>query len=145
METETRDAVDLSVAVAKEIRIMLVRLDMKQTELAARLGVNEMWLSRRLRGAQEIGLNDLQRIAGALGVEALALMPRTRNDSAEGRLIATGGARGDRDREVTRWSTVSPVRPGPPGHPHHTHDRESTRRPTRIGGFVRDRQARSDG
>lgn len=65
---------------------MLVRLDMKQTELAAKIGVNEMWLSRRLRGAQPIDLNDLQLIAEALNVEVSELLPR----SNEGRIITTG-------------------------------------------------------
>ncbi|WP_203911137.1 helix-turn-helix domain-containing protein [Rhizocola hellebori] len=66
---------------------MLVRLDLKQSELAARLGVNEMWLSRRLRGAQPIDLNDLQRIAETLGVEVTDLLPRPN----EGRTVATAG------------------------------------------------------
>lgn len=88
MESATRTAIQLSDAVGKEIRVLLLRRDMKQTELAAKMGVGEMWLSRRLRGAQEIGLNDLQRIAQALDVEATTLLPR----SDEGRVITTVGS-----------------------------------------------------
>lgn len=94
METDNRPAISLSASVGKEIRKLLIDLDMKQLELATRLGENEMWISRRLRGTQPIDLNDLERIAKALDIEVADLMPKR-----EGRLITVGGtprpARGD--------------------------------------------------
>src|SRR5687767_6944026 len=87
MENETRGAIRLSDAVAKEVRVMLVRREMKQTELAAKMGVSEMWLSRRLRGSQPLDLNDLQLIADCLNVEVTDLLPR----SNEGRTVVFAG------------------------------------------------------
>ena len=78
----------LSEAVAKEIRVLLVRRDMKQTDLADRMGVSEMWVSRRLRGAQPIDLNDLERFAEALNVEVTELLPVP----TPGRVLTTIGA-----------------------------------------------------
>lgn len=75
MVTGSATAVRLSDAVAKEIRVALIRADLKQSQLAERMGVSEMWVSRRLRGAQPIDLNDLQRFAEALGVPVTDLLP----------------------------------------------------------------------
>ena len=87
METEPRTQISLSEIVAKEIRILLVRRDWKQSDLATRMGKSEMWVSRRLRGAQPIDLNDLQLFAEALNVEAADLLPRP----DEGRTVSTVG------------------------------------------------------
>jgi transcriptional regulator with XRE-family HTH domain len=51
------------------------RLDVRQTELARRMGVNDQWLSVRLKGRTPIDLNDLFRIAKALGVGVHQLLP----------------------------------------------------------------------
>lgn len=67
----------LTERVAEEILALLGRRRMSQAQLARRLGQKPMWMSDRLRGAQQIGLNDLQRIAVALGVEVHDLIPRT--------------------------------------------------------------------
>lgn len=101
METGGQTAgTKLSDAVAKEIRVLLVRRDMKQTDLAVLMDVSEMWVSRRLRGAQPIDLNDLQRFADALNVEVHELLPRSDTPRQnEGRVLTTVGtteARADR-------------------------------------------------
>lgn len=83
MSTPTQTA-DLSAAVAAEIRAIMAYRLITQAQLAARLGVSEMWVSRKLRGRQVIDLNDLQRIAIALDTDAVALVTR----SANGRLPA---------------------------------------------------------
>lgn len=88
METESRAAMPLSKAVAKEIRKLLVDFDMTQTALAERMGMSEMWVSRRLRGAQPIDLNDLQLFAEVFGMTPGDLLPRA-ND---GRVITVSGA-----------------------------------------------------
>lgn len=121
METETRAMTDLSDAVAKEIRVLLVRLDLKQTDLATRMGMSEMWVSRRLRGAQPIDLNDLQRFAVALGVEVVDLLPPSR----EGTVVTVGG----RTRQTTEPNFRPPVRSSPIGFPRALAPRQSTRRP----------------
>lgn len=72
----------LSERAAEEILSVMGRRRMSRAELARRLGVSAMWVSYRLNGQQEIGLNDLQRIAGVLGVEPVDLLPRGANLSA---------------------------------------------------------------
>jgi transcriptional regulator with XRE-family HTH domain len=67
----------LSEQVAEEVRAMLARKRMSGRELARQLDVSQAWVSYRLTGHQEIGLNDLQRIARALDVEITALIPAT--------------------------------------------------------------------
>lgn len=57
---------------------MMARRRMSGRQLASTLGVSPAWVSYRLTGAQEIGLNDLQRIADVLGVEVHDLLPPRR-------------------------------------------------------------------
>lgn len=61
--------------VAMEIRVAMTRADVRQSDLARRIGKTEQWLSVRLRGKQPIDLNDLALIAGALDVSPLDLLP----------------------------------------------------------------------
>ncbi len=58
-----------------EIRVAMTRADVRQSDLARRIGKTEQWLSVRLRGKQAIDLNDLALIAGALSVNPIALLP----------------------------------------------------------------------
>ena len=69
------DAPTLSVRVAEEVRAWMGRRRMTGATLAAALGVSAAWVSYRLRGKQEIGLDDLQRIAAALDVSVADLLP----------------------------------------------------------------------
>jgi transcriptional regulator with XRE-family HTH domain len=64
----------LNAAVAAEIRAILARRGWKQSQLAERLGVHEMWVSRRLRGVNAISVDDLERIAAALGIKPANLL-----------------------------------------------------------------------
>lgn len=52
----------------------MARRRIKQAQLARMLGQNDQWVSVRINGYQEIGLNDLDRIAAALGVQPAALL-----------------------------------------------------------------------
>lgn len=54
---------------------MLARRRMTQRALADELGVSVSWVSYRMTGVQDIGLNDLQQVAAALGVAVNDLMP----------------------------------------------------------------------
>lgn len=58
------------------------RLDVRQSELARRLGENDQWLSTRLKGRTPINLNELQRIAQALGLGVLDLLPAQASQGA---------------------------------------------------------------
>lgn len=74
--TPEAPAKSLTQQVAEEIRVVLARRLMRQSELARTMGRGEQWLSVRLRGIQPIDLNDLAEIAQALGVSAGELLPR---------------------------------------------------------------------
>mgnify|MGYP003389884269 FL=1 len=66
----------MSDRAAEEIRVMLARQDITKSELARRLRVSHTWVTNRLTGQQEIGLNELGRIADVLGVPIADLLPR---------------------------------------------------------------------
>jgi len=63
--------------VAEEIRVTLARRRLSATELARRMGVSQSYLARRMTGAQPLDLDDLDRIADALGVPVRQLLPGT--------------------------------------------------------------------
>lgn len=79
----------LSETAAEEILAMLARRRMNKSALARQLGVSHTWVTNRLSGYQEIGLNELQRIAAILDVEVTELLPRP----TPGRVVATIGSR----------------------------------------------------
>lgn len=127
MVTGSATAVRLSDAVAKEIRIALIRADLKQAQLAERMGVSEMWVSRRLRGAQPIDLNDLQRFAEALGVPVSTLLPATvrpndRSGVSPVRATPTPRTAATRPKGRPANASTRPQSSGPP----------TRRRPARI-------------
>ena len=74
MSVDVTPGVSLSARVAEEIRVVMARRLMRQSQLARRIGVGEQWLSVRLRGKQPIDLNDLELIAGGLEVKPAALL-----------------------------------------------------------------------
>lgn len=115
----------LTQLVATEIKVEMARQDLRQSQLARKMGVTEQWLSVRLRGRQPIDLNDLARIAHALGVEVHRLLP-------EPEVANTLWNPPPADRP--RSEPVSPDRPprGPRRErtrPGRTTPREDTRRP----------------
>lgn len=59
----------LTVRVAAQIRAVMAYKQIRQSQLARRIGKGEQWLSVRLRGVQPIDLNDLEMIAAVLEVE----------------------------------------------------------------------------
>lgn len=119
----------LSQRVAEEIRSWMGRRRMSGAELARRLKVSSAWVSYRLTGTQEIGLNDLEHIATALNVEVADLMPRP----SEGRVLPVGAGRTEeQERGITIRKFGLTNRPGPSGHPKRAQPDPSTRRPARI-------------
>lgn len=66
----------LTQMVATQIKLQMVLADdIKQSQLARKIGKTEQWLSVRLRGRQPLDVNDLALIAGALGVGVHELLP----------------------------------------------------------------------
>lgn len=63
--------------VAGEIRAMMGRRGINQTQLAEQMGVTPMWLSRRIKAARvAVDVSDLALIADALQCEVQDLLPR---------------------------------------------------------------------
>lgn len=59
----------LTDRVRLRLRVEMAKRELNTTDLAAKAGVSDMWLSRRLRGKTEMHLGDLERLALALGVD----------------------------------------------------------------------------
>lgn len=59
----------LADSVPALLRAELAKRNIRKSDFAAKLGVSEMWVYRRLTGAVDISLDDLQRMADALGVD----------------------------------------------------------------------------
>ena len=61
--------------VAEEVRAQLARRRMSASKLGKELGVSQTYVWRRLTGETALDLNDLEAIAGVLGVEVADLLP----------------------------------------------------------------------
>lgn len=110
--TPVGNAKTLTQLVGTQIRIAMVRQDVRQSQLARAIGKTEQWLSVRLRGRQPIDLNDLALIAQGLGVPIVDLLP---DDDDMRSVAASPIARyapvaGQRDTETGRPPT-KPERP----------------------------------
>jgi transcriptional regulator with XRE-family HTH domain len=117
----------MSDLIAEEIRVALTRQRTSQRQFAAKLGVSPAWLNYRLTGQQEIGVNDLHRIAHALGLSVYDLMPppevaATASVSAAKQLLSGWPIPPRRTRPKGRQDTPA-TRPNdrrPPGGPRRT-------------------------
>lgn len=69
------DTTSLSDRVLAELRAELGRQNINRVELARRLGVERNWVHYRFSGETPLRLDDLQRIADALGVSIAQLLP----------------------------------------------------------------------
>jgi len=61
--------------VAAEVRAEMGRQGRDGQWLAAKLGVSDMWVSRRLRCITEFSADDLVKVAEALAIEPAKLLP----------------------------------------------------------------------
>jgi transcriptional regulator with XRE-family HTH domain len=66
-----------------EIKVTMVRAGVTGRELARRLGTSQTWVSTRLNGTTPLDLNELQRIANALGVGIIDLLRPTLKESKD--------------------------------------------------------------
>lgn len=88
----------LSERVADAIRARLAYRRRRGTtpssgkELAAIIGLSQSGMSARLTGATPIDLNDLEKIAAALGVEIGELLPRPALSDERGNKLRSGHA-----------------------------------------------------
>lgn len=102
----------LNSQVASEIRAMMARRGISGMRLARILGVSQPWVSTRLVGATAITINDVERIAEALGVRALDLFPRAAERTSDAVLATIGFDRprrpGPRLRRVTEEYSPRP-------------------------------------
>lgn len=60
--------------VAEEIRALMARRRLSGVQLAAQIDKSQGYLSRRLNGVQPFDVDDLEAIAGVLGVPVSALL-----------------------------------------------------------------------
>jgi transcriptional regulator with XRE-family HTH domain len=67
-----------------EIKVAMVRAGVTGRELARRLGTSQTWVSTRLNGVTPLDLDDMQRIADALGVTIVELMQAAVRRTGEG-------------------------------------------------------------
>lgn len=74
--TYARPESDLVANVIIEISAMIGRRRMNQAALARALDVKPMWVSDRMTGRVRLSLDDLARIAAALNVSVVDLLPR---------------------------------------------------------------------
>lgn len=74
--TYARPESDLVANVIIEISAMIGRRRMNQAALARALDVKPMWVSDRMTGRVRLSLDDLARIAHALNVNVVDLLPR---------------------------------------------------------------------
>lgn len=87
------------------------RKDVKQAELARRMGENDQWVSTRLRARTPIDLNDLLRFARALEVDPYELLPPA--DAAAAAVVAP------KRRYQARRDRGTPRDTRPAGYPAH--------------------------
>lgn len=74
---------DTQALVAQAIRIQRVRAGISSdAELARRVGMTPSALSKRLSGDLRLNLSEVERIAGALGIEPFALLDLARAEQA---------------------------------------------------------------
>lgn len=110
------DVLTLGDRVAEEIRVVMARKRVNQSELARRIGVSVMWVNGRLNGDTQIAINDLPRIAAALEVPTADLLPAELRSQPNVRLDAiekTAGRRNPKRRpeRPNKRREPAPTRP----------------------------------
>lgn len=68
---------DFAKAIAAQVREAMARHRISGSKLAARIGVSQSYLSKRLRDEAPLSLNDVEDICAALGEDAKALIARS--------------------------------------------------------------------
>jgi len=63
-------------AVAEEFRVAMARRGLSQSALARLMRTNQAWVSVRARGEVPINVDDLERLAEALELDPVDLLPK---------------------------------------------------------------------
>ncbi|MDA8292070.1 MAG: helix-turn-helix transcriptional regulator [Actinomycetota bacterium] len=87
---------DLQRAVGARLRSRRETLGLSQEAFAERLGVHRTYMGGIERGERNLTLRSVERIAGRLGVDPLALLADTEAPSPEAGVAGAGRARGAR-------------------------------------------------
>jgi DNA-binding Xre family transcriptional regulator len=133
MSAPTREAMALNRAVAAQIRSVLAVRRMRQSALAARMGVTEVWLSRRLREVQALSLDDVERICEALRVKPADLIASAINGAWQTTQEAFTVPDRPRDnRPVGRAGTTGPGNRPDDGRPRRMNNRPAVVAPSRA-------------
>jgi len=142
IDVKHRGPLTLSLQVAEEIRVVMLRRGITGARLAQELGVSPAWVSYRLTGAQPIDLNDLERIADAIGIGPGELLPARIRKATDGQpeQVANDARPGIDPLAARVVATIGETRPGPrttlvARPPAHTGGRrlDQPRRPDRTG------------
>ncbi len=88
MSVDVRQSTTPSQRVAIEIKVEMVRRGISGRRLATKLGVSQTWISSRLAGTTPIDVNDLYRIAAALGAKTQDLLPQDDEERITGSYTA---------------------------------------------------------
>jgi len=97
-------AMTFNQTVAAEVRAEMARQRMSARELSRRSGLAQATLARKIRGDAELGLDDIDVIAEALGVDVVDLIPR--------RLPATGTGGGPTPQVLARATRTNRQKAG---------------------------------
>jgi transcriptional regulator with XRE-family HTH domain len=103
MTTMPERTATLTGLIAQRIRSRMGWLNIRQRELAKRLGENDQWVSVRINGKVTLDVNELHRFAKALEVGISELLP---SDEEAARAVTIGPA-------IPRYLDVA-VRPDRP-------------------------------
>lgn len=122
----------LSGRVADAIRRELGGRNLTKSELARRLGVSHTWVTNRLAGHQEIGLDELERIATALEVQVADLLPAATRPGTIDRSISTSADQTRHLVHAAHQPTGDHASTHPTGRPHRPGATTSSGRPRRI-------------
>lgn len=131
MTTAPVGAPPLRERVAEEVRVQLARRRMSAAHLGRELGVSQTWVWRRLKGETAFDLDDLERIAGILGVAPVDLLPADVKRGGQPSAWRSPGGTQDPHAKVAHTDRPRDNRPsGRPDRPVTTHP--GPRRPRRI-------------
>lgn len=136
--TPTAAQTPLSEQVAEEIRGWMGKRRISGAQVARLLGVSQMWVSDRLRGATPINLNDLERIATALDVAVADLLPPgvlQRRPQPRAQTTGPSLTQAVRRRQMTIRHRAVPDRPAsnrPTSHPPRGVTPPTSRRPVFV-------------
>lgn len=116
MTTAPERTATLTDIVTRKIRARMGWLDIRQNEVARRMGENSQWVSTRINGVTPINLNDLARFAKALEVGLHELLPTADEAAAAPVPRTTQGYAHLAERSAA--VTIRPPDNRPSGRPH---------------------------